>query len=119
MKEFSKLVQYIVKGIQEKKGQETTVVDLTKIESAPSRYFVVCQGNSPAQIEAIARSVADTARIEMGEKPAYVDGLQNSMWVAMDYGDVMVHIFLPETREFYDIENLWQDASLTHIPNID
>ena len=83
------------------------------------KNFVVCQGNSPAQVEAITESVGDLARMELKEKPAHVVGLENAQWVAMDYTDVMVHIFLPDVREYYDLEHLWEDAQLTYIPDLD
>ena len=59
------------------------------------------------------------ARIDLKEKPTSVVGLGNSQWVAMDYTDVLVHIFLPEARQFYDLDNLWQDAKVTEVPDID
>lgn len=113
------LVKTIIKGIQEKKGQDITIVDLSGIDGAIANCFVICQGNSPSQVEAITESIADTARNEEGEKPVNVVGLGNDQWVAMDYTDVLVHIFLPEIREFYDLENLWEDAKLTTVPNLD
>ena len=119
MEQTEQLVQTITKGIQEKKGTNIVIADLGNIEGAICRYFVICQGSSPAQVEAITESVGDVVRIEGGEKPVKVVGLTNAQWVAMDYGDVLVHIFLPDTREYYDLENLWEDAALTHIPNID
>ena len=115
----NKLVQAIVKGIQEKKGQDITIADLSGIDGAIARYFVICQGNSPSQVEAIADSVSETARIEAGEKPVHVVGLPQAYWVAMDYVDVLVHVFVPEARDFYNIENLWQDAQIVNVPNID
>ncbi len=114
-----KLVNAIVKGIQEKKGLDITVADLTTIDGAIANYFVICQGNSPSQVEAIADSVAETARIDAGEKPTRIVGLPQAYWVAMDFGDVMVHIFIPEARDFYNLENLWEDATVTNIPNLD
>ena len=75
--------------------------------------------NSPSQVEAITESVGEMARLELGEKPSMVAGLENAQWVAMDYGDVMVHIFVPDTRVYYDLEHLWDDADLTHIEDID
>ena len=81
--------------------------------------FVVCQGNSPTQVEAIAESVGDVLREQLKEKPTHVVGLENAQWVAMDYGDVLVHIFLPDVRAYYDLEHLWEDAQLTHIPDLD
>ena len=113
------LVKTITEGIQEKKGKNIVVADLTEIEDTICKYFVICEGNTPTQLAAITESVYDYVRKETGEKPFGVDGLRNSQWVALDYSDVLVHIFLPETREFYNLENLWADAKLTEIPNID
>lgn len=114
-----KLVDTIIKGIQEKKGQDITVVDLRGIDGAIASFFVICQGNTPTQVEAITDSVAETARIDAGEKPAHVVGLELAHWVAMDFTDVIVHIFVPDMRSYYNIENLWQDAQQTEIPNLD
>lgn len=113
------LVDTIIKGIQEKKGQQITVVDMTDIDGTVANYFVICQGNSPSQVEAITESIGDTVRKDLKEKPVNVIGLGTSQWVAMDYVDVLVHVFLPETRQFYDLENLWQDAKLTNVPDLD
>ena len=119
MKQATRLVEAITKGIQEKKGQDIVVADLTGIDGTIANYFVICQGNSPTQVEAITESIGEVVRTETDEKPMGVVGLGLSQWVAMDYGDVLVHIFVPDAREFYDLENLWEDAQLTHIPNLD
>ena len=119
MEQVKKLVETITKGIQEKKGSNITIADLSDIEGSVCRYFVICQGNSPSQVEAITDSVEETARVEAGEKPVPLVGLTNAYWVAMYYTDVMVHIFLPEARTYYNLENLWEDAKLTHVPDID
>ena len=113
------LVQTIIKGIQEKKGSNIVVADLSGIDGTICNNFIVCQGNSPTQVEAIAESVGDMARMELQERPAHVVGLENAQWVAMDYTDVLVHIFLPDVREYYDLEHLWEDAPLTRIPDLD
>lgn len=113
------LVETIIKGIQEKKGQDISVVDLSGIDGAIADNFIICQGNSPSQVEAITESIGDVVRTDQKEKPLNVIGLETGQWVAMDYSDVLVHIFLPEVRKFYDLENLWEDAKLTNIPNID
>ena len=112
MTKVRELTDTIIKGIQEKKGQKISIVDLRGIEGAICSYFVICQGNSPMQVEAITDSVVETVREELGEKPVHVVGLDNAQWVAMDYTDVMVHIFLPDVREYYDLEHLWDDAKL-------
>ena len=110
MEQTIELVETIKKGIQEKKGQHIVVADLQGIDGAIARYFVICQGNSPAQVEAITESIGEMARKELDEKPARVAGLENAQWVAMDYGDVLVHVFLPDVRSYYDLEHLWEDA---------
>ena len=115
MEQTEQLVETIINGIEEKKGIDIVVADLGGIEGAISRYFIICQGNSPTQVEAIAESVGDGCRSRLGEKPAHVVGLENALWVAMDYGDVMVHIFVPDMRQYYDLEHLWADARITRV----
>ena len=119
MEQTEQLVETIVKGIQEKKGQSIVTANLKGIDGAICSYFVICQGNSPSQVEAITESVGDFARKQLKEKPAHVVGLENAQWVAMDYTDVLVHIFLPDVRDYYDLEHLWEDAKLTYIPDLD
>ena len=119
MEQTKKLVETIIEGIQEKKGSQIVVADLSGIDGTISKKFVICQGNSPAQVEAITESVAEMARKQLGEKPAHVVGLENAQWVAMDYTDVMVHVFLPDVREYYDLEHLWYDAQLEYITDLD
>lgn len=119
MNETQQLIDAIVNGIQDKKGKRITIVDLTEIGNTICQYFIICQGNSPAQVEAIADSVEERARIETDSRPITTDGKRHSEWIAMDYANIIVHIFLPESREFYDIEHLWEDAELTQIEDID
>ena len=119
MEQNKTLVDVITEGIQEKKGRNIVVADLTQIDGTICQYFIICEGNSPSQVEAIAESVGDFARGKLHEKPAHVVGLENAQWVAMDYSDVLVHIFLPDVREYYDLEHLWDDAKLTRIPDLD
>ena len=119
MDNAKQLVENITVGIQEKKGHDIVVADMRNVEGAICRYFVICQGNSPMQVEAISDSINDVVRENTGEKPVKVVGLPQAQWVAMDYTDIIVHIFLPETRTFYNLEALWEDANLTRIPNLD
>ena len=114
-----KLLQVIIDGVQEKKGHKLVIADLADIDDCICRYFVICQANTPTQTEAIAGSVSDMVREELGEKAIGVCGLENGYWIAMDYGDVMVHVMLPEAREYYDLEHLWADAKLTEIADVD
>ena len=119
MEQNKTLVKIITEGIQEKKGKGIVIADLTQIDGTICQYFIICQGNSPSQVEAITESVGEFARKDLQEKPTAIAGLENAQWVAMDFTDVMVHIFLPDVRAYYDLENLWDDASLTNIPDLD
>ena len=113
------LVEKIAEGIQEKKGKKIVIADLTGIDDTICKYFVICQGESPSQLSAITDSIWDYVHQETRQKPTAIDGLRNTQWIAMDYSDVMVHNFLPEAREIYNLENLWADAKLINIPDID
>lgn len=119
MKKKNILVEKIIEGIQEKKGKGIVVADLRDTDNTICSYFIICQGNSPTQVASIADSVKDYLREELSEKPIAVSGTENAEWIAMDYCDALVHIFLPQTREFYNLENLWADAKLTYIPDLD
>lgn len=113
------LIEKITEGIQEKKGKNIVIADLTNIGDTICKYFVICHGNSPSQLSAIVDSVKEFTRKGANDKPTAVDGQRNAEWIAMDYADVLVHIFLPQAREFYNLEKLWPDAKLTTIPDID
>ena len=119
MSETKALIEAITEGIQDKKGKRIVIADLTEIDDTICNYFIICQGNSPSQVTAIVESIHERARVEAHLKPYAVDGLRNANWVAMDYGEVLVHIFLPEARQFYDLEHLWADAKLNEIPDLD
>lgn len=117
-KKRESIIESIIEGIQERKGESITVVDLTGIEDTVCRYFVICQGGTPNQTLAIEDSIRETVRIKENRKPDYVEGARYAHWIAMDYGDVMVHIFIPELRNFYDLEHLWADAVTEQIPDL-
>ena len=119
MDETKKLIEQITEGIQDKKGKKIVIADLTQIDDTICNYFIICQGNSPSQVTAIVESVKDFTREGANAKPYAVDGLRNAQWVAMDYAEVLVHVFLPEVRNYYNLENLWADAKLTEIPDLD
>lgn len=119
MNNTTDLVKSIIEGIQEKKGRDIAVANLTQIVTAPCEYFVICTCGSPQQVDAVTDSVEEFTGKQWGEHPTVIAGRQNAIWVAMDYGTVMVHIFVPEARDHYDLEHLWDDAKLEHIPNLD
>jgi ribosome-associated protein len=119
MDETRVLIKKITEGIQEKKGKNIIVADLTNTEGTICKYFVICQGNSPSQVGAIVDSVKEYVRRNANAKPFAIDGLKNAEWVAMDYADILVHVFQPKVRSFYNLEYLWADAELIAIPDIE
>ncbi len=116
---ISSLRPMIIEGIQERKGRAIAVVDLSEIESAPVSEFIICQGNSCQQVAAIADSVRDYLLDNYGIKPYNYDGYRNAQWIVIDYGDTLVHVFTRETRQLYNLEELWADAPITEIPDLD
>jgi ribosome-associated protein len=112
------LLKSVLKGIIEKKGLNVLKIDLKKLENRVTDYFVICHGNSTTQVDALCDSVEDTVRAETGQKPWHVEGLDNCFWVLLDYGNVVVHIFLEEYRNFYNLESLWADGKMESVKDI-
>ncbi len=106
------LLKSVIKGIFEKKGHNVLKIDLRKLENRIADYFVICHGTSATQVDSICDSVEDIVRKDAGEKPLHVEGLENCYWVLLDYSNVVVHIFLEEHRNFYNLESLWADAEI-------
>lgn len=113
------LYKQIVEGIQARKGRNISIVDLSQIDTAATGAFIIAEGTSSTHTASIADSVEEYVRIHRGGKLYGIDGEEGSDWVVMDYGDVFVHIFLPETRRRYNLEDLWSDAAISNIPNLD
>ncbi|UCG28018.1 MAG: ribosome silencing factor [Bacteroidales bacterium] len=113
------LVREIVQGIQKKNGNEIVKVDLAELENSFCRLFIICHGNSSTQVSSIAESVEETVKNELEEKVWHREGLENAQWVLLDYGDIVVHIFQKEYRDFYNLEELWADAKFDYIEEID
>ena len=109
------LLSSAIKGIFEKKGQNVLKIDLRKLENRITDYFVICHAPSGTQVSAICDSVDDTVRKDASEKPLHIEGLDNCFWVLLDYGNVIVHVFLEEYRKFYSLESLWADAAIEAI----
>ncbi len=115
MLENNPLLDSIIEGIEESKGQEIVVIDLRQVAGSVSDYFVICQGNSTTQTEAIARKVREWTKKQVSEVPWKTEGQKTATWILLDYFNVVVHIFTKETREFYDIEDLWADGEVHHL----
>ena len=113
------LEQLIIEGIQERKGHSITTVDFSNIDTAATAAFVIAEANSTTHAASIAEAVEEYVRVNGGYKPYGVDGAEGADWVIMDYGSVWVHIFLPETRRRYSLEDLWSDARITEVADLD
>ncbi len=109
-KQTEKLIGVVVEAIKEKKGYDIKVIDLRGITNVAD-FFIVCSGDSGAQLRAIKDSVKIKTR-EIEEKPNHVEEDTEPQWVLIDFFDVIVHIFKPETREYYSLERLWADAKI-------
>jgi len=118
MDEIKILVKTVVEALQEKKGKQIITMDLSKLENSICQYFIICQGNTPTQVSALCDSVWDRVYEHLHEKPMGAVGMKEAQWIAMDYGTVMLHIFVPALRNFYNLENLWADAVMTEIPDV-
>jgi len=111
---MDKLVETIAGAIEDKKGRNIVSIDISGIDGAICSAFVICNADSTTQVAAIAAGIEERVEKELGEKVWRVEGLANSIWVAMDYIDVVVHIFQTETRAFYRLEEMWADAPTKH-----
>ena len=113
--EIENTLKYAIEGILDKKGVDVVYIDLKKINSSICDYFVICHGTSDTHVGAIAASVEEQVKKNMGVKPAIKEGFANSEWILLDYLDVVVHIFKEDVRNFYKLEDLWADAPLTRV----
>jgi ribosome-associated protein len=108
----SKLFKVIINAVLDKKAEEVISLDMRKIPEAVADFFVVCQAGSTTQIKAIADFVDKEVKEKCGEIPYRREGLQSLQWVLVDYVNIVVHIFHPENRKFYRLEEMWSDAQL-------
>lgn len=108
MAEALELTRAIVNALDKKRGMSIEVLHTTDITTLAD-YFIMCSAASSTQLRTLTDACEETAK-QLGEMPHHVEGDRNSGWVLLDYSAVVVHLFLPEQREFYDLERLWLDA---------
>ena len=108
----------IIEGIRDKKGKNIIQLDLSKLRDAPADYFIICEGDSSTHVKAISDSIYKKVKDELGTAPTHTEGSSSATWVLMDYFNIVVHVFHPETRQFYELENLWSDAEITEFGEI-
>ena len=109
------LITTILAGIEDVKGKDINILDLREIENTVCDYFIVCEGTSNTQVNAIVNSIQKKVSKDLKDKPWHIEGMDNAEWVLMDYVNVVVHVFQKHIREYYDIESLWGDAKTTVI----
>jgi ribosome-associated protein len=108
----SKIFKTIIQAIQEKKGSHIVSLDLRKIPEAVSDFFIICEAVSTTQVKAIAENVEERVKKACGEIPYKMEGKQAMQWILVDYVNIVVHVFQPESRKFYRLEEMWSDASV-------
>lgn len=110
--ETEKLKKSILEGIRKIKGKEILIIDLNSIHYTECGYFIICHGTSSTQVNSIAQSVEETVEKETGEKAWHVEGYRNAIWILLDFGEIVVHVFHELARNFYNLEGLWADAKI-------
>ncbi|MDA8956177.1 ribosome silencing factor [Flavobacteriales bacterium] len=105
----------VIEGMQKIKGNDIISLNLKDIETAVCDYFIICHGTSNTHVNAIADSVIEETLKTLQDKPFSKEGMQSGEWILLDYGNVVVHVFQKEIRDFYNIEKLWGDAVINHI----
>lgn len=112
--EINEKIDVIANAIDDKGGDNIVSINLSSIENSPCDFFIICSGNSNRQIQAIAKGIEEKTIEKLKLKAWQREGL-NTDWILLDYLDIVIHIFKPESREFYDLTGLWGDADIQTI----
>lgn len=112
------IANVIIDAIQDVKGKNIVKLDLRHLEDSPTNFFIVCEGDSTTHIKAITERISAKVKEVLGLNPAHKEGVDGARWILVDYFNTVVHIFYPETRAFYELEELWGDAHVTQYENI-
>ncbi len=111
------IVDKVIEALEENKAHEIVKIDLRKIENCFCDFFVICHGTSSTHIAGLTDAVEEKVKQELNESPFHIEGVNAARWTVLDYGDVVVHIFDKEMRDFYQLEDLWGDGILEEIPD--
>ena len=109
MTKNEEMVKYICEALLEKKGHGIEVLHIEQLTSL-TEYFVICNATSTTQVKALADNVEWRMKNDHGMMPHHTEGFESAQWILLDYNSVIVHIFMPEAREFYKLENMWKDG---------
>ncbi|MBX2816350.1 MAG: ribosome silencing factor [Saprospiraceae bacterium] len=107
------LNELIIDAIQDVKGKNIVKLNLQNLDDSPADFFIICEGDSSTQVKSLADSIQKKIKTELQLHPNHMEGMVGSKWILVDYFSTIVHIFYPETRAFYDLEELWSDADTT------
>lgn len=110
---IQQIVDVAYNAAEEKKALNITVLDIRHI-SVMCEYFIICSGRSGTQVKSIAENIKEQL-MKHGIKPKHREGLREGVWILLDYGDVVIHVFQEEARAFYNLEHLWADAEVVNI----
>lgn len=116
--EQATLNEAIIEGIRDRKGKGIIQLDLRHIDDAPTDFFIICEGDSNVHVKSIADGIHKRVREDLKNKPGHIEGSMSATWVLMDYFDTIVHVFHPETRQYYELEKLWNDAKVTQFEDL-
>ena len=108
-----RLRQFILTGIEEKKGQQIVIIDLEKISNSVCDFFIISHADSGIQVKAIAQNIEEKVKKGLNEKAYHREGYENAQWILLDYHSVVVHIFQKEIRDHYRLEELWADGTIS------
>jgi len=100
----------LVNSLEEKKAEDIVLLDLREI-TILTDYFLICSGTSERNLRTLSHAVVETAKDQFGIH-SKIEGQPNAGWIALDLGDIIVHIFSPNQRNFYQLEQLWQNSKL-------
>ena len=109
------LKEAVLRSIADKKGKNVVCLNMTGISASMCDYFVICEGDSSVQVETIAKTIEAEVYKATGEKAYHREGYENAEWILIDYVDIVIHIFQPHVRGFYNLESLWADAEAEEI----
>ncbi|HLU93512.1 MAG TPA: ribosome silencing factor [Membranihabitans sp.] len=111
------LNNFILESIQDSKAKKIVKFDLRKLQTPPTDFFFICEADSVTHVKSIAENVEKALKVNFQILPSNTDGKDSATWIALDYFTTIIHVFLRETREFYDLEGLWRDAVITEYEN--
>lgn len=105
-------INVIIEAIREKKGKNIVKLDLRELKNTLCDYFIICEGDSTTQVNALADNIEKQTYLQLSNSPHHIEGRENSQWILLDFFNVIVHVFQKENRDFYKLEDLWSDGKI-------